>query len=214
MPRGSHRAGGSARWPLVLGVIVAVAVLGGAAWFLLAGGGPLGRTTANFSFEFGKVGGSPIADKASDPELQQAANEVRETLDAMYMAGFVDSAKWEGGTFPEVYAAFTEDLEARVRKDIANLSLGADAAQIDTVDPISGRLSIRFLVDEETELIAATARTIFAANAKAKDGGNVAVQHDGTFYMQPQDGTWLIEGYDVEGIVTRVAKPLAEPGAS
>ena len=214
MPRGSHRAGGSARWPLVLGIIVAVAVLGGAAWFLLAGDGPLGRETADFSFEFGKVGGSPIAEKASDPELQQAANEVRETLDAMYVVGFVDSGKWKGGTFPELYDAFAADLEARVRKDIANLSLGADAARIDTVDPVSGRLSIRFLVDEETELIAATARTIFAANATATDGGNVAVQHDGTYFMRPEDGRWLITGYDVEGIVTRVARPLPDPDAS
>lgn len=197
----------------MLGIIVAIAVLGGGAWFLLAGDGPLGPETADFSFEFGKVGGSPIAEKASDPELQQAANEVRETLNGLYVAGFVDSGKWEGGTFPEIYDAFAEDLEARVRKDLPNLSLGADAAKIDTVDPISGRLSIKFLVDEETELIAATARTIFAANAVAKDGGNVAIQHDGTYFLQPEDGRWLIDGYSVKGIVTRVTQPLPDPDA-
>ena len=204
MPRGSHRADGEGtRWRGVLGVIAAIAVAGAAAWFLLGGESPL-RETADFSFEFGKVGGSPVAEKASDPELQQAANEVRETLDGLYVVGFVDSGKWEGGTFPDIYDAFAEDLEARVRKDLPNLSLGTDAAKIDTVDPISGRLTIRFLVNEETELIAATARTIFSANAVAKDGGNVAIQHDGTYFMQPEDGRWLIDGYDVEGIVTRV----------
>jgi hypothetical protein len=197
----------------VLGVFAAIAVLGGAAWFLLGGDGPLGRTSVDFTFELGKVGGSPVAEKASDPAMQQAANEVRETLDALYVVGFIDSGKWEGGTFPELYEAFAEDLEPRVRKELPNLSLGADAAKIDAVDPISGRLSIRFLVDEEAELIAATARTIFAANATAKDGGNVAIQHDGTYYLQPEDDRWLINGYDVEGIVTRVTQPLPDPDA-
>jgi hypothetical protein len=196
-----------------LGVVVAVAVLGGVAWYLLGGDGPLSET-ADFSFEFGKVGGSPVAEKASDPELQEAANQVRETLDALYVVGFVDSGKWQGGTFPELYEAFAEDMESRVRKDLPNLSLGDDAPLIDTVDPISGRLSIRFLVNEETELIAATARTIFAANAVAKDGGNVAIQHDGTYFLQPADDGWLIRGYDVEGIVTRVTQPLPDPDAA
>ena len=214
MPRGSHRAGSGIRWPVVLGVIAAAAVLGAGAWFLLGGESPLGTTTADFSFEFGKVGGSPVAEKASDVELQEAANLVRETLDQLYVVGFVDSGKWEGGTFPDIYDAFSEDLEPRVRKDLANLSLGADAAKIESVDPISGRLTVRFLVNEETELIAASARTIFSANAVAKDGGNVAIQHDGTYFMQPEDDRWLIEGYDVEGIVTRVTQPLPENGAA
>ena len=213
MPRGSHRAGGGGiRWPVVLGVIVAIAVLGGGGWLLLGGESPL-STTPDFSFEFGKVGGSPIADRAPDAELQDAANQVRETLDAMYAVGFVDSSKWEGGTFPDLYDAFSEDLVPQVKKDLANLSLGADAQRIDTVDPISGRLTVRFLVDAETELIAATARTIFAANALAKDGGDVAIQHDGTYYMRPDGDRWLINGYDVEGIVTRVTQPLPENGA-
>ena len=216
MPRGSHRAGGGGiRWSVVLGVIVAIAVLGGGAWFLLGGKTPLLRPeTPDFSFEFGKVGGSPIADKASDLALKEAAEQVRETLDAMYVVGFVDKGKWEGGTFPALYEAFTEDLESRVRQDLANLSLGEDAAKIDGVDPISGRLTIRFLVDAETELVAATARTIFSANATATDGGNVAIQHDGTYFMQPEDGRWLINGYDVEGIVTRVTQRLPDPDAS
>ncbi len=215
MPRGSHRAGGGGvRWPVVGGVIVAIAVLGAAAWFLLGGDGPLGRPSADFSFELGKVGGSPIAEKASDSEMEEAAAEVRETLDALYLVGFIDSGKWEGGTFPELYEAFAPKLEPRVRKELPDLSLGSDAAKIDTVDPISGRLSIRFLVDEESELIAATARTIFAANAVAKDGGNVAIQHDGTYYLQPEGDRWLINGYDVEGIVTRVTQPLPDPDAS
>jgi hypothetical protein len=183
-------------------------VAAGAAWFLID------RTAqpeiADFSFDFGKVGGSPVAERAPEEDLQAAALEIRETLDVMYAVGFVDNREWKGGTFPKLYDAFTTDLEAKVRRDLPNLTLGTDAAKIALVTPISGRLSIRFLVDEERQLIAATARTIFSANAFAIDGGDVAIQHDGTYYMEPLDGRWLIKGYDVEGIVTRVSQPLPE----
>jgi hypothetical protein len=212
VPRGSHRAGQRSRWPVVGAVIVAVIAIGVAAWFLISKN-PL-RETADFSFEFGKVGGSAVADKAPEDDLQSAAEQVRETLDAMYVVGFVDNAKWKGGTFPELYDAFTDDLEAKVRHDLPNLSLGADAARIDTVDPISGRLSVRFLVDDQQQLIGATAHAIFAANAVATDGGNVAIQHDGTYYMEPVDGSWLINAYEVRGIVTPVAQPLPDPSAT
>jgi hypothetical protein len=194
------------------GIIVAVIAAGVLAWFLI-NKNPL-RQTADFSFEFGKVGGTAVDAKASDDELQQAAEQVRETLDAMYVVGFVDDTKWKGGTFPELYDAFTDDVEAKVRHDLPNLTLGADAAKIDFVDPISGRLSVRFLVDADLQLVGATAHAIFAANATANDGGNVAIQHDGTYYMEPIEGTWLINAYEVDGIVTRVTQPLPDPNAT
>jgi hypothetical protein len=194
------------------GAIVALIAVAVAAWFLITRS-PL-RETAEFSFELGKVGGTAVADKASEDEIQDAAEQVRETLDAMYVVGFVDDTKWKGGTFPELYDAFTDDVEAKVRHDLPNLSLGADAAKIDVVDPISGRLSVRFLVDAEQQLVGATAHAIFAANATATDGGNVAIQHDGTYYMEPVDGVWLINAYEVEGIVTRVTQPLPDPDAT
>ena len=183
------------------------------AWFVVGGGNPLAQV-ADFSFEFGKVGGSAVAERAPEAELQDAAEQVRDTLDEMYLVGFVDHTRWEGGTFPDLYGAFTDDLEGKVRRDLPNLSLGADAARIDSVDPISGRLSVRFLVNEESEPIAATAHAVFAANALATDGGNVAIQHDGTYYMEPEEDGWLIGAYEVKGIVTRVDQPLADPQAA
>lgn len=213
MPRGSHRAGSGPRWSVVGGIIVAIAAIAAAAWFLLGGKSPILDASVDFSFELGKVGGSSVAERASEDELNDAAEQVRQTLDELYVVGFVDDSKWKGGTFPEIYQAFTDALEPRVRHDLPNLSLGADAAKIDSVDPISGRLSVRFLVDEDQELIGATAHAIFSANAIATDGGNVAIQHDGTYYMEPADGEWLIDAYEVEGIVTRVDRPLPDPDA-
>jgi hypothetical protein len=195
------------------GAIIALAIVAFAAWYLFSEG-PLGET-ADFTFDLGKVGGSSVAERAPATDLQGAAEQIRETLDAMYVAGFVDDTKWRGGTFPEVYDAFVDDMEEKVRQDLPNLSVGEDATKIGSVDPTSGRLSIRFLVDAEQELVAATARTTFAANALANDdGGPVAIQHDGTYWMRPAGDTWLINAYDVKGIVTRVTEPLPDPDAT
>lgn len=188
-------------------------VVGFAGWYLFSEG-PLAGV-ADFEFELGKVGGSAIEERAPEADLADAAEQVRETLNQMYSVGFVDTTKWKNGTFPELYAAFTEDLEPKVRQDIENLSVGSDAANIATVDPLSGRLSVRFLVNAEQELIGATAHTTFAANATAtSDGGPVAIQHDGTYYMEPVEDTWLINAYDVKGIVTRVTQPLQDTDAA
>jgi hypothetical protein len=213
MPRGSHRAGRGVRWPVVGGAILALAVVAVAAWFLVSKGGQANEV-ADFEFELGKVGGSALADRAPEGALDEAAEQVRETLDAMYVIGFVDPAKWKGGTFPDIYDAFTADAEAKVHEDLANLTVGDDAPKIDTVDPVSGRLSVRFLVDDELNLVAASAHAIFAANALATDGGNVAIQHDGTYYMEPEGDRWLISAYEVNGIVTRVEQPLPDPDAT
>lgn len=213
VPRGSHRAGRGARWPVVGGAVAALAVVAFATWYLLTEG-PL-SPAAEFSFDFGKVGGSSVAERAPAADLQDAAEAVRETLDEMYTIGFVDPTRWRGGTFPDIYAAFTDEIEPKVRQDLANLSVGDDAPKIQTVDPISGRLSVRFLVNSELQLVGATARTTFAANATAtSDGGPVAIQHQGTYYMAPVEETWLIRGYDVNGIVTRVTEPLGDPEAA
>ena len=182
-----------------------------AAWYLF-------RTTlgevADFQFELGKVGGASVEERAPEAELQEAAEQIRDSLSDMYTVGFVDPGKWRNGSFPELYRAFVEEIEPKVREDLDNLSVGSDAANIESVDPISGRLSVRFLINAEQELIGATAHTTFAANATAaSDGGPVAIQHDGTYYLEPVDDLWLINAYDVEGIVTRVTQPLSDEDA-
>jgi hypothetical protein len=57
------------------------------------------------------------------------------------------------------------------------------------------------------------ARTVFGANATARGGGPVAIQHAGTYFLTPADDGWAIVGYDTEGVVAPVARPLSpRPG--
>jgi hypothetical protein len=208
VPTGSHRARRTGiRRPVIAG-IVAVALLGAGGWFLFfregAGNPFTDEEVPEFSFELGKVGGAAVAvgDTASQEEVDEAAEGIRETLDGMYVAGFIDPSKWEDGTFSEVLEAFREDAQRRARRDLSNLTLGDDAEHVASVTPDVGRLSIRFLVGEERELVSAVAATSFAAGGELKDGRPLIVQHRGSYYMHPGDDGWEIVGYQVRGIVT------------
>ncbi|MGH2661478.1 MAG: hypothetical protein ACRDH8_01460 [Actinomycetota bacterium] len=208
MPTGSHRARRTGiRLPVIAAAVAILVLLGGGAWlfFFREGGNPFtGEEVAEFSFQLGKVGGAAATtgETASKEEMGAAAEDVRETLDAMYVAGFIDPSKWENGAFTEVLEAFTDDARRRAARDLPNLTLGDDAGQVASVAPDVGRLSIRFLVAEGGELTAAVAATSFAAGGELKDGRPLIVQHRGSYYMHPGDDGWEIVGYQVRGIVT------------
>jgi hypothetical protein len=205
---GSHRARRTGiRWPVIAAAVAVLVLLGGGAWYFFFREGGLslgGDDVPEFSFELGKVGGAAAStgETASQEELDAAAEDVRETLDAMYVAGFIDPAKWENGEFPEVLEAFSQDARRRAERDLPNLTLGDDAPQVASVAPDVGRLSIRFLVGDEGELTAAVAATSFAAGGELEDGRPLIVQHQGSYYMHPGDDGWEIVGYQVRGIVT------------
>lgn len=207
MRAGSHRARRAGiRWPVIAAAVAVLVLLGGGAWFFFReGGNPFtGDDVPEFSFELGKVGGAAATtgETASQEELDAAAQDVRETLDAMYVAGFIDPSKWENGRFPEVLEAFSQDAQRRAQRDLSNLTLGDDAQQVASVAPDVGRLSIRFLVGEGGELDAAVAATSFAAGGELDDGRPLIVQHQGSYYLHPGDDGWEIVGYQVRGIVT------------
>jgi hypothetical protein len=187
--------------------------VGTGAWFLfLREGAPIPLTESaevpDFSFELVRVKGDSPAGNIDGDELQDQADSVKETIDALYVAGYVDPSKWEGGTFPEVLDQFAEGARRQAERDLDQFTLGQDANQIDVVRPINGRLDVEFVADGDQSPIGAVATTVFAANATLNDGGPAAIQHDATYYLQPDGGRWLIIGYDVRGIVTPVSSPL------
>ena len=205
MRRGSHRPETSqARWPFAVGIIVALAVIAGAAWYLfLRGGAPLGgpgeRPVADFSFELGKVGGAAVEERAAEEVVRRAAQGVRRTLDSVYVAGFVDPEKWEEGTYPEVVEAFAPAARRDVSAGISNFSLGGEYERVAFVEPHTGRLNIRVLFDAEGLPTGAVADATFGADGELDDGRPIDVTHQGTYYLRPEGNRWLIVGYDVGG---------------
>ncbi|MGH2545830.1 MAG: hypothetical protein ACRDHJ_03020, partial [Actinomycetota bacterium] len=126
-------------------------------------------------------------------------------------AGFVDPAKWEGGTFPEVLEQFTEPGAERASGELHQFTLGAEVAQVAFVEPAYGVLKIRVLLDGDSEPVGGVATARFVADGQLDGGGPMFVIHRGTYYLQPDGGRWMIGGYEVEGVV-QAGKRLTGPG--
>jgi hypothetical protein len=196
------------RVPTVAVLLIILAVGAGAVWFFFLRDG-LGRSVPEFSFELRQVKGAAVGGPPPEETLQEGGEAVRTTLDALYVAGFVDPGKWEDGTFPEALEQFDEVAAQQAEDDLQFLTLGDEATEIRSIDPALGTLSIRFLVDAEENLTAAVATTKFVADGQYRDGEPLSVRHGGAFYLRPEeDGRWLIVGYDVSGEV----KPGARAG--
>ena len=199
----------------MLGVLVIGALGAGAWWFFLREGAPipLGEAeheVADFSFDLSRVTGAAPGGDVSSSEVESASEGVRETLDAMYVAGFIDPDKWEGGTYPEVLEQFTEAAGERASAELAFLTLGGGSDRISFVDPTIGTLKVRVLLAEGGEPAGAVATTRFVGDGAFDDGGPMFVIHDGTYFLQPDGGRWLISGYDVHGLVQPGDRPTGE----
>jgi hypothetical protein len=219
MARGAHRndGRGGRRAVAVLSVILVLGAVAAGAWFLfLREGAPISIAgepeVPEFSFQLIRVKGDSPNGNIDGDDLQSEAESVRETMDALFVAGYIDPSKWEGGTFPEALDQFATSTRRQAEKDIDQFTLGADAEHLSSVQPVNGRLEVKFLADSEQKTVGAVAQAVFAANASAESGGTVAIQHDGTYYLSPGDEGWQIIGYDVRGIITPVPEPLPVGG--
>lgn len=216
MAQGKERRGRKQSRGVLIGIVLLIlAVAGGALWFLSLRDG-VDRPVPEFSFELRNVKGASVADAASEESLQEGADEVRTTMDALYVAGFIDPGKWEDGTFPEALEQFDGGAAEQAESDLQFLTLGDESENVESIDPVLGTMNVRFLVDAEQRLSAAVATTRFVADGRYEDGGPLSVRHDGTYYLRPdEDGRWLIVGYEVRGTVKpgrRTAGP--QPGAA
>lgn len=201
MLRGREQARVATRLAVVAGVLAVVAALGVGGWFLFLRDDALlgGREAPAFSFQLGKVSSVSLERKAPKGPLQEAAEQLRSTLDAMYAAGFVDPDKWEGGTFPEVLDAFAMDASEVAGRDLADLTLGPASSQVEFVDPGRSRLAVEFLIGQEGQPYAAVAAAVFRATGELANGGTLGITHEGRYIMRPIDGRWMIVGYTVDG---------------
>jgi hypothetical protein len=201
-PWAEQRGGGGVRWPITFAtVVVIVAVLGGGLWYLLRDRGLLGggRDAPRFAFALGRVKGLGKAGQDGQATLRRTAREVAGTLDAMYTAAFVDPDEWEDGAFPRVLEAFGDRTAGRAREDLDQLTLGPAWAEVSRVRPGTSTLDVRFLLGEEGEPFAAIATAEFQATGDLEAGGTVDVDHAGRYLLRPEDGRWVIIGYQVEG---------------
>jgi hypothetical protein len=220
MRGGAHRqrGGGRRAVAIVLGLLVLGAAGAGAWYFLLREGAPiqLGESehpVPEFSFDLSRVNGTAPGGEVPSREVEAAADGIRGTLDAMYVAGFVDPEKWEGGAFPEVLEQFTETAADRASGELQQFTLGDEVAQVAFVEPALGVLKVRVLLDGDGQPVGGVATARFVADGQLDGGGPMHVIHRGTYYLLPDGGRWMISGYDVQGGV-HTGPRLTGPGAA
>jgi hypothetical protein len=196
---------GAVRWPVALAIVAGLIIVGALAWFILfREDGLIGPDVPEFSFELERVKGQGPDGAGNAEALRGPAEDLRSTLDAMYVAGFVDPGKWEDGRFPEVLEAFSGSAARQARRDLEDLTLGPTSRRVETVQPKPGRLNISFLLDG-TRPIAAVAFTTFRGVGELTSGGRLDIQHRGEYVMRVVEGSWLIVGYDVDGSLERTS---------
>lgn len=211
MYRPSHRGSSTGRG--IAAAAVVLALIGAAVWyFFLRGGGAGGdRPVPDFSFQLRAVEGQSAEGAVAEGKLTGAVEEIRDVLDAMYLAGFLDPQKWRDGTYPEVIEAFAGQAGRRAGRDLDDLTLGPAFSEVDFMRTAKGRLDVRFLADAEGRPVAAFATSRFRARGELTDGRRLRVVHTGDYLLRPGEAGWRIEGYDVEGELEPVARPTESP---
>jgi LCP family protein required for cell wall assembly len=116
----------------------------------------------------------------------------------VYTAGFVDPEAWDGGRFPTLERSFTLRTRPRVHRDLAELTIGPLAREIDAVRPGASTIGVRFLVGRRPFI--AVASVHFRGTA-IDDGVDLRVQHSGSYTLRRSDDGWQISSYDVRSRV-------------
>jgi LCP family protein required for cell wall assembly len=116
----------------------------------------------------------------------------------VYTAGFVDPEAWDGGRFPTLERSFTLRTRPRVHRDLAELTIGPLAREIDAVRPGASTIGVRFLVGRRPFI--AVASVHFRGTAIG-DGVHLPVQHSGSYTLRRSDDGWQISSYDVRSRV-------------
>lgn len=145
---------------------------------------------------FVSIGGS--AEKLTPEQRESARSGVDNVLNDVYDAGFVTKSRWEKGAFTSVFQHFAEVAAEQAQEDLPELTLGPEALRLQSVKPEKGVLTIDFLMNK-LDPLAAIAETEFEASGKLSGGGNLAISHEGRFFLRLIDGVWRIVGYEVDG---------------
>ena len=146
----------------------------------------------------GGVRATGIGSDPGAPALAAPAEAVRRTIAEYYALAFVDPASWDEGAFTPLFRLFASEVRDRAHEDVAELTLGPAAAQIDSVRPTRARTELRFLTDAGDRPVAVVAEVLFIGVARAGDE-RAPVHHEGEFVLRQLDDGWRIVAWDVRG---------------
>jgi polyisoprenyl-teichoic acid--peptidoglycan teichoic acid transferase len=136
-------------------------------------------------------------------DLAEPTREVRRTISELYTIGFVDPLRWQDGEFPSLFRLFAGPVRDQASRDIADLTLGPAARDVDALQPRRALLDVRFLADGQARPLFAVADARFAGIAQAGET-RAPVTHEGEYVLRRVNGEWRVVSYDVHGHVPNV----------
>ena len=144
-----------------------------------------------------------VEGRISRSDLVEPTRAVRDTMSELYTIGFVDPVRWQAGEFPSLFRLFAGPVRDQASRDIADLTLGPVARDVDAVQPRRALLDLRFLADGKARPLVAVADVRFAGIAQAGDT-RAPVTHEGEYVLRRVNGEWRVVSYDVAGHVPNV----------
>jgi hypothetical protein len=211
-----------ARRRIVVGIIVALVVLGGL-WFLFGRGKdsviPIGGSSEPPvpTFQFSNVVTKFEALQAhlAKAKLEKTAKHATPTIEKatreFLQAGYVNPDGW--GDSGSINGFFTDDAKAQVDANVDTLTLGKNASdQFDTFTPNKkgNNVKVTALIDGNLNVTRAAAEFTFKGKAANSDGTSSKVTVTGTLFFVPDGSDWKIESFHVN----RVEQPHKAPPAS
>src|SRR5207253_7017535 len=117
--------------------------------------------TPKFAFQLVSAKAIPGSEHTSGDTgavAQKSANDIRFVLDRMYALAFLDPSNWQSGSYDSVFGFFDRGAAAhKAQADAATLTLGNAGSRFSDVQPASGTLAVRVLLDKGGVPISASA---------------------------------------------------------
>jgi hypothetical protein len=196
-----------------VGGIAALVIAGGAVALFSGGGddgpggllggilpGDDGPETPEFAFDVRKVIPESTTETSSRQlrkDVEDVADDVKVTLDELYVDGFVEADTW--GDFGEIEGLFEGGAREQAEADLDTLTLGTTGSETFTfLTPDDGTLVIDVLTDQGDRPVQALAFVKFRGTAEGEDGSFTDVRSSGSFFLRHVDGGWKIYSYRVE----------------
>jgi LCP family protein required for cell wall assembly len=161
--------------------------------------------TPELTMEIRAVEARGVAGRVRRNDLATQTRAIRQTIAELYTIGFVDPVQWDGGEFPSLLRLFAADVRDQASRDVADLTLGAAARELDAVQPRRAFFDLRYLADGQGRAVFAVAEVRFAGIAQAGEV-RAPVTHDGEYVLRRLNGEWRVVSYDVQGRVPDVVE--------
>jgi hypothetical protein len=186
---------------VVAAVVLGFVLLGGADGLPIIGGSPR-PPTPQFEFKMTKV--TPVATSSESKhqdlasKAEEAAAEVGDQMNALYVGAFLDPENWLDGSYDDVWDLFDEGASAEAQLQVDTLTAGTGAGEaFEQILPESGVLKTKVLFDLQDEPYSVVAVTRFEAVGGGSDGQDVRMTSKGQFVFQQVDGDWRVVSFKV-----------------